>query len=284
MSHPSARSYLYVPADRDDRLERAHERGADALILDLEDAVAPDRKDAARAQVGNHVARLVAAGAQVWVRVNSGPRMLDDVRAAALSPIAGIVVPKARATTVLEVNEAIAATTNAASERPAIAALIESAAGVVEVRAIAKLGVAHLAIGEVDLAADLGIEPSPDRDELAPLRLEIVLASAAAGIGPPVAPVSTEFRDVAAFHASTERLKRAGFGARATIHPAQVEVVNAVFTPSEDEVERALALIARFDEAVAGGSGVVVGEDGRMVDEAVVRAARRTLALAELRT
>ena len=106
------------------------------------------------------------------------------------------------------------------------------------------------------------------------------MASAAAGIGAPGGPVSTNFTDLEAFRAGTERLKRLGFGGRAVIHPAQVPVVHAVFTPSAEEVRRARDLVERFDAAVAAGSGVIVDDQGRMVDEAVVRVARNLLARA----
>ena len=110
----------------------------------------------------------------------------------------------------------------------------------------------------------------------------VVVASRAAGIEPPIGAVSRVFRDVDALTATTHRLRRLGFVGRACIHPAQIDVVNAAFTPTPGEVERAHALVAAFDAAVAAGSGVLVDDEGAMVDEAVVRAARRTLAVAEV--
>jgi len=107
-----------------------------------------------------------------------------------------------------------------------------------------------------------------------------VVVSAAAGIGAPVGPVSTDFRDLDRFAASTRALARRGYVGRACIHPAQVAVVNEVFTPAPDEVAWAREVIRLMDEAVSRGVGVVVGPDGRMVDEAVVRRARRVIGLA----
>jgi citrate lyase subunit beta/citryl-CoA lyase len=107
-----------------------------------------------------------------------------------------------------------------------------------------------------------------------------VLASAAAGIDPPVGPVSTNFRDLDALRTSTEALARLGYVGRACIHPAQAAVVNEVFTPSEESVASARALVEAYDAAVAAGQGVFTDESGRMVDLAVVRQARRTLSLA----
>jgi citrate lyase subunit beta/citryl-CoA lyase len=107
--------------------------------------------------------------------------------------------------------------------------------------------------------------------------MQIVVASAAAGIDPPTGPVSTDFRDLDAYRAGTQALKRMGFGSRSAIHPAQVEIVNEVFTPSADELARARRLVELSD---AAGGGVCVDDEGRMVDEAVVRSARHTIATA----
>ena len=133
----------------------------------------------------------------------------------------------------------------------------------------------RLQVGEADLKADTGIEPGDDERELLWVRSQVVLASAAAGIDPPVGPVSTNFRDLDALRASTEAVRRLGYRGRACIHPAQIAVVHEVFTPSPEQVDAAQALIAAYDAAVAAGSGVLIGPDGRMVDEAVVRQARR---------
>ncbi len=135
--------------------------------------------------------------------------------------------------------------------------------------------VRRLQVGEADLKADTGIEPGDDERELLWVRSQVVLVSAAAGIDPPVGPVSTNFRDLDALRVSTEAVRRLGYRGRACIHPAQIAVVHEVFTPSPEQVDAARALIAAYDAAVAAGSGVLIGADGRMVDEAVVRQARR---------
>ena len=140
-------------------------------------------------------------------------------------------------------------------------------------------GVVRLQVGETDLAADLGFLGV---DDLAwdAIRVQTVIVSAAAGIGAPVAPVSTEFRDLDAFAASTRALAARGYVGRACIHPAQVAVANEVFMPAPDEVQRARRLVQTYDDALAEGRGVIVGDNGRMIDEAVVRNARRIIALA----
>jgi citrate lyase subunit beta / citryl-CoA lyase len=159
--------------------------------------------------------------------------------------------------------------------------LLESAAGILSARAIAQEPrVWQLGLGELDLCAEVGIQPSADERELLSIRVHVVLASAAAGLEPPVGPVWTDFRDLAALRRSTEALRRVGFGSRWAIHPAQVPVINETFTPTPEQLEAARRLVERYDSALDEGVGVCVGEDGHMVDEAVVRAARRILARA----
>jgi citrate lyase subunit beta/citryl-CoA lyase len=205
------------------------------------------------------------------VRVNGGELMGKDVHAIA-DHVDGVYLPKA-SVEALDMLDALLGPVGT----PACA-LVETAAGVLDARAIAShQRVARLAIGEADLGAELAVDPSPDAREFAGARAMVVLASSAAGIDQPVGPVSTDFRDLDAFRASTDALRRAGFGARAAIHPAQVPVINEAFTPGEDEVEAARRVLELFEKA---GGGVCVDDDGRMVDEAIVRAARRTLARA----
>ncbi len=140
-------------------------------------------------------------------------------------------------------------------------------------------GVTALHLGEYDLAADVGLDPGADEAELAWARAQVVFAGAAAGHAPPPAPVSTVVADVAEFRRSTERAARQGFVGRVCIHPAQVAVVHEVFTPAPEQVARAQALLTRHEQALADGSGALLDDEGRMVDEAVVRSARRVLAL-----
>lgn len=280
------RSYLYVPGDQLEKLAKAFDRGADALIVDLEDAVAPSRKDAARQTVAQWLSDARPAGqVQVWVRVNPGEMGLEDVAAVVAPTLTGVVAAKAeKPEDLVALDAALHAAEAAAgltSGSIAISPLLESAAAVLDALRIARgPRVRRLQLGEVDLRADIGATPGDDEQELLHVRSHVVLVSAACRLDPPVGPVSPDFRDLARLRASTEALARMGFLGRACIHPAQVAVVNEVFTPSADEVERARALVRRFDEAVAAGSGVLVDDDGRMVDEAVIRQARRVLSLA----
>ena len=159
-----------------------------------------------------------------------------------------------------------------------IMALIETARGMAQVYTLAaSAGVCLLQLGEYDLGADLGIERGDDDVEFLFFRSQLVLASAASGIDPPVGPVSSDFADLDRFAGSTRALKRLGFRSRACIHPAQVAVANEVFTPTPAEIERARSLVAAADRATADGIGTWRDGDGLMIDEAVVRAARRLL-------
>jgi len=161
--------------------------------------------------------------------------------------------------------------------------LIESAVAVQSLADIAQAPrVLRLQIGEIDLAADLGVEGGDESNELAFARASVVVASAAAGLLAPVGAISTEFRDLESFARSTERQRRSGFVGRAAIHPAQISVIHAVYAASPDEITDAERLVHRYDAALARGDGVILDENGRMVDEAVVRQSRRRLQLASL--
>ncbi|CND51585.1 citrate lyase [Mycobacterium tuberculosis] len=272
------RSYLYVPGNAADKLGKALTRGADALIVDLEDAVPPDGKDAARRAVAAWLGSGPdTGGTELWVRVNGGAACDADVRAlAGLPALTGLVLAKAEDAARVAAVAALLADLGDAATR--LMPLLETAGAILDARDIARAPRVHrLQIGEVDLAADTGIDPGPDEAELAFARSTTVFASAAAGIHPPVGPVSPVTADPAALAESTERVRRQGFVGRACIHPAQIPVVHAAFTPSAQDVARAEDIVARFESA---GSGVVLDAGGRLIDAAVIRLARRTLATA----
>jgi citrate lyase subunit beta/citryl-CoA lyase len=286
------RSYLYVPGDQQDKLAKARRRGADAYILDLEDAVAPAAKPAGRSTVAaflDGTERLTGSpgpAAQWWLRINPGDTGLTDIATAWRPVLTGVMVAKVESAADLEpVDGALADAETAAGipvGRTSVVPLLESAAAVLAATAIAAgPRVTRLQIGEADLASELGLDrDSGGTEVLRTVRSMVVLASSAAGIEPPVAPISTDFRDLEALRASTRMLAGMGFVGRTCIHPAQVPIVNEVFTPDPDAVAAAASLVSRFDATVAEGRGVMVADDGSMVDEAVVRQARRLLALA----
>jgi len=267
-----AHSYLYVPADREDRLRRAGTRGADALIVDLEDAVPENRKDLAREIVRRW---LPTAGARpsIWVRLNSGPQRQADLDALrGLPGIAGFLLAKTAARA--EVEE-VARALDAQRSTARLAPVLESAAAVLDARDIASAPrVRRLHLGEADLRAELGITPGPDETELLWVRTQVVLVSAAAGLEAPAGPVATNYTDLDALRHTSQILRRLGFAGRACIHPAQVPVVNDVFATSAAELAAARDLVARLD---AAGGAATVDAAGQMIDEAVARRARRLL-------
>ena len=265
-----SRTTLYVPGDRPDRFDKALESGADAVICDLEDAVAETAKTTAREAVGQWL--RANPGVPAWVRINNRPDLVDHdaelVRSLVSDGVgfAGVVVPKADA-----------AACSADFGGCPVMALIESAVGVAQIYEIAAVPeVIRLALGEADLAADLGMEPSPDALEMWPIRTRVVVASAGEGLEAPCGPVFTNLDDDAGLAATSESLRRHGFGGRSVIHPKQVAAVNAAFTPSVDEIVRAAKLLGAFEEATADGRAVAV-IDGEFIDEAVMRWARSVL-------
>lgn len=277
----SVRSWLYVPGDRSEMLDKAVARGADALILDLEDAVATAAKDLARRTVARFVQQAPAPMTpELWIRVNRD-NIEEDIRGTVRRGVRGVVLAKADQSAVRDATRVLDGAEHAHGLRPGdvrVSALVETARGLMQVDEIAAMDrVSHLGLGEADLAADLRIDPGKEGDELLPLRLEIVIVSAAHGLAAPIGPVSTDFTDLSALRRTTEQLARLGFRGRAAIHPAQVKVINDVFTPSDDEIERAERIVAGYEEAMSKGQAVFTDEDGRMVDIAVVRSSREVL-------
>jgi citrate lyase subunit beta/citryl-CoA lyase len=272
------RSYLYVPGNSADKLAKAPSRGSDALIIDLEDAVPPSGKDDATSAVVDWLAVAPTDGPQLWVRVNSEARRCSDVTAlAGLPALTGIVLAKVRDAD--EVAEVASLLDERSDRATLLMPLLETASAILDARALATAPRVHqLQVGEADLSVDAGIIAGDDEAEMAPLRSAVVLASAAAGIYPPVGPVSRETRDLEGLATATRRIRRLGFFGRACIHPAQLGVVHEVFTPSRDEVAEAHAVIDAFNRASAIGSGVALDAEGRMIDKAVLRAAQRTVA------
>lgn len=272
-----ARSALYVPGDVPEKLARAIDRGADELIVDLEDAVPHAGKDAARAAVAGWLASVTPGPCRLWVRVNPGEQGVVDIQAIGSAPaLAGVVAAK---TETLDDLERIDAVLTDVGSNASVVPLIESAAAVQRASQLAAgPRVRRLQLGEADLRADLGVTLGPGELELLHVRSAIVLASAAAGIAPPIGPVSTDFRDLEALRESTQALARLGFVGRACIHPAQLDVVHEVFTPTPDEIAAARELLAAFETAREAGSAIALDARGRMVDEAVARQARLVLA------
>lgn len=264
-----ARSWLYVPGHRTDLISKALDGPADAVVVDLEDAVPPAYKEQARQAA---VTTCESRRNQVWVRINGAGTdwTEDDAAALAGHGAAGLRVPKA------EDPSAVAAL----AERTGLPQhlLIESASGLRRVFELAECHplVAGVSPGETDLAADLRIR---DRRELAWARARIVTANRAAGLPSPIASVWTDLSDTTGLAEDSTALRDAGFFGRSVIHPAQVSQVHQAFTPDREEVERSRALLDSLD--VADDSAAWVDDRGRFVDPAVVASARWVTELAD---
>ncbi|MEQ6434835.1 CoA ester lyase [Comamonas sp. w2-DMI] len=271
----NACTFLFVPANRPERLAKALASGADMVIADWEDAVAPDDKPAARLALEQTLQLLsTAERARLLVRINASgtPWFDDDVQALArlvAVGAAGTMVPKAESAAALQ---QIAA---AAGPRCALVPLVESVAGLDAADALARVPqVARLAFGHLDFQVDAGMQCAPDEAELQPVRLSLVLASRRAGLARPVDGVTTDTRDSARIESDTQRALRMGFGAKLCIHPAQVATVNQVFAPSEQAVAHAGAVV----QAMQAAHGGVCTVNGKMVDAPILHMARQTLA------
>ena len=243
------RSYLFVPGNRPERYEKALASRAGAVIVDLEDAVAPDEKQAARSAL---LAWLEPAKAVV-VRVNAPATewFESDLEVCSRPGVTAVVVPKA------ETAEQVARVAEAAA-RPVLP-LVETARGLWSALEIAKApGVARLLFGSLDYQADLDTTD----DELLLARSQLVLASRVAGIGAPVDGITQAIDDDELLRRDTERARRLGFGAKLCIHPRQVDVVNHAFAPTEDDVSWAERVVAAF--AASHGNATLL--DGKMID------------------
>jgi citrate lyase subunit beta / citryl-CoA lyase len=230
---------------------------------------------------GGGAVGTAADGPAVWARI-SPDSLTEDLDAVVRPALDGIVVAKVDDAALLERLDILLAALERDRGLPvgriAVSPRIESARGLRRIDAIAAAPrVLLLGLGEADLVADLGLQPGPDGLELLPARFEAVTASAAAGLAAPVGPASVDYRDLERLRTGTTALRRLGFAGRTAVHPAQVKVINEVFTPDADEVAAAERVVAAF---TAGGGGASVAADGTMVDEAVVRSARAVLARA----
>lgn len=258
---------LYVPGDRPERFAKA-EAAAAGVILDLEDAVAAEQKAAARAAVVAHLAAS-AEPSKLWVRIGRATISEDIAALRESTGYGGIMLADAVPETLALLH----------AELPGvpILALVESAAALDALAEMAAVpGVVTFGVGEVDLLADLGVRRTPGTAHVIDsIRFRVVQAAAAAGLAAPVAPTSLDVRDIAGLAESTRHLRDLGFRGRTAVHPAQCDVIAAVFRPTADEVERARAIIAAFDRAQGA---VAVDDSGRFVDAAVLREARATLA------
>lgn len=262
----SPRSYLFVPGQRPDRFAKAAGSGAEAIILDLEDAVGPTQKDEARA----HVQAWFAGGGAGLVRINGAgtPWHAADLDMLAALPGVAVMLPKAEP-------DAVAAFAQRLPDRPLIA-LVETARGLAQLRDTVQLpGVARLAFGNLDFGADARIPGTGP--VLDPARFEIALAARLGDLPPPIDGVTVELTAPEAIAADIARARALGFGAKLCIHPAQVGAVNTGFAPSAAEIDWAERILAALEAA----AGAVVQVDGKMVDRPLIDRAQQILADAQ---
>ena len=271
------RSLLYVLVRAERFLAKAHERGADAIILDLEDAVAPARKDAARERLGGAVTMTRRGGARIFVRINSEPhRIRLDAEAACRAGADGLLVPKARdAGAIAALVDFLGGIEQAIGRAPiSLVPMIEDPGAVLDARTIATASprVFALMTGGEDLATTLGAEPTPE--VLRFPKLLVHLAAKAAGVRSfGLLRTVADYNDLEGIEKSAHEARRFGFDGASCVHPAVVPILNRAFSPTEAELDHARALIAASDRAQAAGVGAFEF-DGRMVDEPVVRRAR----------
>lgn len=265
----SARSFLFVPGDRPERFDKAVASGADVVIIDLEDAVAPEAKASAR----EAVVAWLAAGGRAAVRVNATDHPEHEADIAALaevasaagdsgSPLLAIVLPKA--------DDPARASAIAAQTGGPVVALIESALGMARALELATAtGVSRLAFGHLDYAVDLG--SGNDHEAMLHARSTLVMASRAAGLPGPIDGVTTALDDASVLRQDLAHASNLGLTGKLLIHPRQVEVTHASHRPSADEVTWARRVL----EAAAAGGAVRL--DGDMVDAPVVARADEIL-------
>lgn len=274
---------LYAPADRPDRFAKALDAGADAVIVDLEDAVTASRKAAGRAALAEFAAvwqEREASGSTPAVQVRINARGSDhhdaDLAAVAELPAAfGIRLPKTQSPDDV-------ADLRAAAPGRDIHALLESALAIERAFDIASGGVATIASGEADLRAELGIPAGPAGEPgLLWSRSRIANAAAAAGLPQPLMAVWADVADLDRLERSCREGRALGYAGRTAIHPRQIEVIRRAFTPTGEELDRALHIVERVRDAALDGTGAFLLSDGTFIDVAMVRAAERTLATAE---
>jgi citrate lyase subunit beta/citryl-CoA lyase len=270
------RSLLYVPASSEAMLGKAGSRGADVLIVDLEDGVLPDAKDAARARAQRLWPELDFGGSEALLRVNAAGTAWQepDLASAARIRPAGVVLPKC------EDPSAVAGAAGRLPETP-LFLMVETARGVLAAPELARVEqVAGLLFGAADFRASVRASRDPDETELLLARGALVLAARAAGVLVFDTPFF-DYRDDVGLERSARRARMLGFDGKTAIHPGQVAVLNRVFAPTADEVERARAVVAALEAAAREGRGVATVE-GEMVEALHAAEARRTLARARM--
>jgi len=270
------RSLLFVPGISEPMIGKARDSGADALILDLEDAVAPDQKLEARATVARALREMDFGDKEVYVRINSLstpwglPLGLEDARAVATAGARGIVIPKCESpyevTTIAPV-----------SPRGKLLCLIETPRGVLASREIVEASdaVVGLLFGTADLSREMGCVLSEDEIELLFARSHVLMAARAAGVAAYDSPHFT-IADLEGLRRRSQAARNLGYDGKLLIHPSHIAVVNEIFAASAEQIADAQRVVDAMETAQASGRGVVT-LDGRMIDQVHLSAAKKVL-------
>ncbi|GKY86157.1 HpcH/HpaI aldolase/citrate lyase family protein [Sinisalibacter aestuarii] len=269
------RSVLYIPGSKERALDKARSLPADAIIFDLEDAVAPDAKDEARVTLRAELDKGGYGNRARLVRINGfdTPWGNADIQAFRGAEVDGILLPK--------VNSAYDIETLAdMMSDVAIWAMMETASGVLNAKEIAAHPrLAGIVMGTNDLIKELGAQPAPDRAEIQTALQLSVIAARADGV-PIVDGVYNAFKDDEGLWNECDQGRRLGFDGKTLIHPAQIEIANKAFAPSDDDLDLARRQIAAFEEAEAAGQGVAV-VDGKIVENLHIVTAKALIGKAE---
>ena len=282
---PVWRSMLFVPVTRPRFVEKGADAGADAIILDFEDSVAPSDKERARTLLPEAMKQVSCRGADVVVRVNRPWRLLvRDLEAAVIPGIAALALPKIESAehvqAIAEIVDELEAERGIAPGTVKLQALVETASGFFRIEQIAR---AHprliaVSIGAEDLALSVGMVP--EAEGLFYPKQQCIIAARAAGILP-LGFIGTvaDYKDLDAFRATIRRSQRLGFLGASCIHPSNVAILNEEFAPRAEEVSQAERMVAAYDEALTAGRGSIEFE-GKMIDIPVVERAKQVLARA----
>ncbi len=280
------RSLLFVPANNGRFIDKAHTRGADAIILDLEDSVPAHERPDARLTLIDSAGLVARGGADVFVRINAEPEeSAADLDAAVHAGVHALLVPKVEDPETLRALSADVSRLEAERGMTVgsvrFVVLVESAAGLLDAEAIARADTRNVALelGGEDFALSTGMVP--DAETLALPKQMALYAARAAGLMPlGILGSIADYADLDAYRVTAERSRRFGFEGAACIHPSSVTILNDIFTPSPAQAAHARRMVDAYADAQRAGSGAV-SVDGRMVDVPVVERAQKLLARLE---
>jgi citrate lyase subunit beta/citryl-CoA lyase len=280
------RTYLFAPGNHYRKVEKVFAAGADAAILDLEDAVAVAEKEATRATVAAALQHPRTCRAYVRINALDTPFAFGDLEAVVRPGLDGIVLPKVERAADIQMVDWVITSLERKHGLPEggidLMPILETGRGIADARAICATGgrMRRVSFGAGDYTRDMGMEWTMIEHEVDPARAEVVLASRINNLEPPIDTVFIHIREHDAFRASCQRVRQMGFQGKLCIHPDQVGQANAVFTPSPEVLAHARKIVAAFAEAEAAGSASIQVE-GYFVDYPIVEKARRIVALAE---